>query len=46
MKMCSSHKEDTMTSILKPIARRLYKAWLRTRLDNYTRSLHAIAVQR
>lgn len=35
-----------MTCILKPIARRLYKAWLRSRLDNYTRSLHAIAAQR
>ena len=35
-----------MTRILKPVARRLYKAWLRTRLDNYTRSLHAIAAQR
>ena len=35
-----------MTRLLKPIARRLYKAWLHTRLDNYTRSLHAIAVQR
>ena len=35
-----------MTFILKPIARRLYKAWLRSRLDNYTRSLHAIAAQR
>ena len=44
--MCSSHKEDTMTFILKPITRRLYKAWLRSRLDNYTRSLHAIAAQR
>lgn len=35
-----------MTCILKPITKRLYKAWLRSRLDNYTRSLHAIAAQR
>jgi len=35
-----------MTPILKPIATRLYRAWLRSRLDNYTRSLHAIAAQR
>jgi len=31
---------------LKPVKTRLYKAWLRTRLDNYMRSLHAIAAQR
>ena len=31
---------------LKPVKTRLYKAWLRSRLDNYTRSLHAIAAQR
>ncbi|HAV37624.1 MAG TPA: hypothetical protein DCX52_14935 [Massilia sp.] len=31
---------------LKPIRTRLYKAWLRSRLDHYTRSLHAIAAQR
>ena len=35
-----------MRPILKPITRQLYKAWLRSRLDNYTRSLHAIAAQR
>ena len=35
-----------MTFILKPITKRLYKAWLRSRLDNYKRSLHAIAAQR
>ncbi|MDB5745454.1 MAG: hypothetical protein JWP72_302 [Massilia sp.] len=35
-----------MTFILKPITRRLHKAWLRSRLDNYTRCLHAIAAQR
>lgn len=44
--MWSSHTGDTMTFILQPLTRRLYKAWLRSRLDNYTRSLHAIAVQR
>ena len=44
--MCSSHKEETMRLILKWVARRLYKAWLLSRLDNYTRSLHAIAAQR
>jgi hypothetical protein len=31
---------------VKPIIARLYKAWLRTRLDTYSRHLHAIAVQR
>lgn len=31
---------------LKPFKTRLYKAWLRSRLDNYSRSLHAIAAQR
>lgn len=35
-----------MTLSLKQIRTRLYKAWLRSRLDNYTRSLHAIAAQR
>jgi hypothetical protein len=35
-----------MTPILQAITRRLYRAWLRSRLDNYTRSLHAIAAQR
>jgi hypothetical protein len=29
-----------------PIKRMLYRAWLRSRLENYTRSLHAIAAQR
>jgi hypothetical protein len=28
------------------IARWVYRAWLRSRIDTYTRSLHAIAVQR
>lgn len=37
---------ETMTSRFKPLTTRLYKAWLRSRLDNYTRSLHAIAAQR
>jgi hypothetical protein len=37
---------DTMKPSLKPITSRLYKAWLRSRLDNYTRSLQAIAAQR
>jgi hypothetical protein len=31
---------------IKPITSRLYKAWLRARLDSYTRNLHAIAAQR
>jgi hypothetical protein len=31
---------------VKPIKRKLYRAWLRSRLENYTRSLHAIAAQR
>ena len=31
---------------VKPIKRMLYRAWLRSRLENYTRSLHAIAAQR
>ena len=44
--MCSSHKGDPMNARLKPITTRLYKAWLRSRLDTYTRSLHAIAAQR
>ena len=35
-----------MKSRFKPITTRLYKAWLRSRLDNYMRSLHAIAAQR
>ncbi|MCC2961065.1 hypothetical protein LK540_11585 [Massilia sp. IC2-278] len=30
----------------KPIRSRLYKAWLRSRLDHYSRNLHAIEVQR
>jgi hypothetical protein len=35
---------------IKPLASRLYKAWLkallRARLDSYARHLHAIALQR
>jgi len=31
---------------VKPIKRMLYRAWLRSRLENYKRSLHAIASQR
>jgi hypothetical protein len=31
---------------IKPITSRLYKAWLRLRLDSYTRNLQAIAAQR
>ena len=32
--------------IFKPITSMVYRAWLRSRLDNYTRSLHNIAAQR
>jgi hypothetical protein len=35
-----------MKTLLKPIATVIYRAWLRSRLDNYTRSLHIIAAQR
>lgn len=35
-----------MKLLLKPITTRLHKAWLRSRLDNYTRSLQAIEAQR
>jgi hypothetical protein len=35
-----------MAFIFRSITRRLYKAWLRSRLDNYNRSLTAIAAQR
>lgn len=31
---------------MKMITRWLYRAWLRSRIDMYNRSLHAIAVQR
>ena len=29
-----------------PITKLVYRVWLRSRLDSYERSLHAIAVQR
>jgi hypothetical protein len=35
-----------MKTLLKPITTVIYRAWLRSRLDNYTRSLHIIAAQR
>lgn len=35
-----------MKLLLLPITRMVYRAWLRSRLDNYTRSLHTIAAQR
>jgi hypothetical protein len=43
--------EDTdmklsVKTIVAPIKRMVYRAWLRSRLENYTRSLHAIAAQR
>jgi hypothetical protein len=39
--------EDTdMKLLLQAITRVIYRAWLRSRLDNYTRSLHIIAAQR
>ena len=31
---------------IKPVTSRIHKAWLRARLDNYSRSLQAIAAQR
>jgi hypothetical protein len=39
--------EDTdMKLRIQAITRIIYRAWLRSRLDNYTRSLHIIAAQR
>jgi hypothetical protein len=39
--------EDTdMELNVKLIMKMVYRAWLRSRLDNYTRSLHIIAAQR
>jgi hypothetical protein len=35
-----------MKLLFKPITTVIYRAWLRSRLDNYTRSLHIIAAQR
>jgi hypothetical protein len=45
------HDEDMdMKKPTKPhsmsITRWVYRAWLRSRIDTYTRSLHTIAVQR
>jgi hypothetical protein len=41
------HDEDTdMKLSVKPMTRWVYRAWLRSRLENYTRSLHAITAQR
>ena len=34
------------TTIRMSITRWVYRAWLRSRIDTYTRNLHAIAVQR
>jgi alkylhydroperoxidase/carboxymuconolactone decarboxylase family protein YurZ len=45
-----STRANTMKLSVKPITSRLYKAWqrawLRARLDSYTRHLQAIAAQR
>ncbi|MFL6675957.1 MAG: hypothetical protein ACJ8LG_22030 [Massilia sp.] len=35
-----------MKTSVNPIISRLYKAWLRVRLDSYHRNLQAIAAQR
>lgn len=35
-----------MPPLISLLTARLYKVWLRSRLDNYTRSLHTIAAQR
>ena len=35
-----------MRQHFQAITRIIYRAWLRSRLDNYTRSLHIIAAQR
>jgi hypothetical protein len=35
-----------MKRLFKAITTLIYRAWLRSRLDNYTRSLHIIAAQR
>jgi len=35
-----------MRRIVHPIVMRVRRAWLRSRLDSYQRSLHAIAAQR
>lgn len=36
----------SVKTIFQAIKRMVYRAWLRSRLDNYTRSLHIIAAQR
>ena len=36
----------TPPTIPMSITRWVYRAWLRSRIDTYTRNLHAIAVQR
>jgi hypothetical protein len=41
-----SHSNSGLTTSSLPIARWLYRAWLRSRIDTYTRSLHTIAAQR
>lgn len=35
-----------MKTVIKPLTSRLYKAWLRSRLDVCSRSLQTIAAQR
>jgi len=42
----ASNEGTDMKLSVKPIKRMVYRAWLRSRLENYTRSLHAIAAQR
>lgn len=37
---------DAMKINVKPLTSRLYKAWLRSRLDTHSRSLQMIAAQR
>jgi hypothetical protein len=44
--MWPSDEETDMKLLFTPIKRMVYRAWLRSRLENYTRSLHAIAAQR
>jgi hypothetical protein len=43
--MKSKTKPITPASSL-PLTRWVYRAWLRSRIDSYTRNLHAIAAQR
>jgi hypothetical protein len=42
----ASTEDDAMTRIVQPITTWCRRAWLRSRLDSYQRSLHAIAAQR